>query len=87
MKPYQAFITILILLFMALIANAKKMQDFPRAEIKVSYACHEEHLNMSKPVYLMIVPCLSARCTYSNREMIQLFHFMTKMEVPIAIFI
>lgn len=43
MKPYQAFITILILLFMALIANAKKkMQDFPRAEIKVSYNYHEK---------------------------------------------
>ncbi len=43
MKPYQAFITILILLFMALIANAKKeIKDYPRAKLKVSYNYHKK---------------------------------------------
>lgn len=43
MKPYRPFITILILIFMTLCANAKKrMQDYPRAEIKVSYNYHNK---------------------------------------------
>lgn len=73
MKPYQAFITILILLFMALIANAKKkMQDFPRAEIKVSYACHEEHLKTDAKAYTaeyqMILLANSAESKFYNQQ-------------------
>lgn len=73
MKPYQAFITILILLFMALIANAKKkMQDFPRAEIKVSYACHEEHLKTDAKAYTaeyqMILLANSAESKFYNQK-------------------
>lgn len=44
-------ITILALLCIAIGACAKKKQQYPRAEIKVSYACHEEHLKTDAKAY------------------------------------
>lgn len=57
MKPYRSFITILILIFMTLGANAKKMmQDYPRAEIKVSYNYHNKFPRGSDGVVEQNIP-------------------------------
>ncbi len=31
--------------------SAKKLQDYPLAKIKVSYACHDEHLKTDAKAY------------------------------------
>lgn len=45
-------IAILFLLCATIPANAKKKHEYPHAEIKVSYACHDEHLKTDAKAYV-----------------------------------
>ena len=44
-------IILLLLICIALGANAKKKQKYPHADIKVSYLCHEDHLKTDAKAY------------------------------------
>lgn len=67
------FLTISVLLFLTLGAVAKKKKpDCPRAEIRVSYLCHEEHLKTDAKAYTaeyqMILLANSAESKFYNQQ-------------------
>lgn len=51
-RVLQNFVIIIIMTTcMHAPTSAKKLQDYPRAKIKVSYACHDEHLKTDAKAY------------------------------------
>lgn len=56
MKKTNRLITILLLLFITLVANAKKRNEYPNAEIKVSYNYHKKFLRGNDEVVESNIP-------------------------------
>ncbi len=72
-RVLQNFVIIIIMTTcMPAPTSAKKLQDYPLAKIKVSYACHDEHLKTDAKAYTaeyqMILLANSAESKFYNQQ-------------------